>query len=316
MNRKLILLLLAASMTASAADDARKLVCVGRVEPVGGEVEVSAQMSGTLLTVNVKEGDWVKCGAVLAELDARKEKAALDFALAKLTRVKAGVGKEEIAAAEATRDGMAAELTFAESELQRAIKLRVTNAIAEDQMDERKQRAETLRKNLISASKHHEALKRGPLPEDIALAEAEAAVARTAYELREVRAVADGTILQLHKHAGDFVSLNFPAPVLRMANTHTLRLRIEVNEQEINRAKAGMEGVFTTFGADKPSGKLRMTTILPAFAPRRLFEPDSTARMDTRTLQVICEILDGSTPVYSGQRVMAVFPLKEQTTSQ
>jgi hypothetical protein len=36
--------------------------------------------------------------------------------------VKAGNGKEEIAAAEASRDAIAAELAFAESELQRAVK--------------------------------------------------------------------------------------------------------------------------------------------------------------------------------------------------
>lgn len=46
-------------------------------------------------------------------------------------------------------------------------------------------------------------------------------------------------------------------------------------------------------------------------SPRRMFEPDSTAGMDTRTLQAICEILDGSTQVDAGQRIMATFTLKE-----
>jgi hypothetical protein len=46
--------------------------------------------------------------------------------------------------------------------------------------------------------------------------------------------------------------------------------------------------------------------ILPSFAPRRLFEPDSTARMDTRTLQVLCEIA-ADAQVYAGQRLTATF---------
>jgi len=76
-----------------------------------------------------------------------------------------------------------------------------------------------------------------------------------------------------------------------MANTRNLRVRIEVNEQDVYRVKTGMKGEFTTFGADQSSGQLVVVkTILPAFAPRRLFEPDSTARMDTRTLIVLCEI--------------------------
>ena len=86
---------------------------------------------------------------------------------------------------------------------------------------------------------------------------------------------------------------------------------IEVNEQEVYRLKPGMSGDFTTYGERKSNGNLRVVTLLPAFAPRRLFEPDSTARMDTRTLQALCEILDGTAQVYAGQRIMATFALKE-----
>jgi len=313
MNKMMPLILIATVMTAGAADPVRKLVCTGRVEAVDGEVEVSAQMSGTLVSVKVKEGDWVRSGTVLAEVDARREKAAHDLALAKLARVKAGVGKEEIAAAEATRDAISAELVLADLEFQRSLKLHESSrgAISEDLLDQRKQCAETTRKRLVSATKQFEALKRGPLPEDIAQAEAEVAAARTAYELREIHASSDGSILLLNKHPGDFVSLNFPSPVLRMANTRKLRLRIEVNEQEVYRLKAGMAGDFTTYGESKSNGKLQVVMLLPAFAPRRLFEPDSTARMDTRTLQALCEILDRSAQVYAGQRIMATFALKE-----
>jgi HlyD family secretion protein len=286
-----------------------KLACVGRVEPVDGEVEVSAQMFGTLTGVFVKEGDWVTNGTVLAEVDARREKAALELAAAKLVRVKAGSGQEEIAAAEANKDAVAAELAFAESEYQRAVKLREQNVVAEDVLDERRQRAAMLRKQLARAAKQFEATKRGPLPEEITLAEAELAAAQTAYDLRLVRAQTDGSVLALYRHAGDFVSQSFPSPILRLANIRRLRVRVEINEQDVYRVRNGMQGEFTTFGADKPSGRITVKTILPYFAPRRLFEPDSTARMDTRTLQVLCETAEGSTNVYSGQRVTAVFAL-------
>ena len=89
-----------------------------------------------------------------------------------------------------------------------------------------------------------------------------------------------------------------------MANARKLRVRLEVNELDVYRVKTGMKGEFTTFGAAQPGGQLVVKTILPAFAPRRLFEPDSTVRMDTRTLQVLCEIA-GDTQVYAGQRLTA-----------
>jgi hypothetical protein len=113
-------------------------------------------------------------------------------------------------------------------------------------------------------------------------------------------------VLQLYRHAGDVVSVNFPTAILRMANTRRLRARVEVNEQDVYRIKEGMEGEFTTFGASKAGGRLVVKTILPSFAPRRLFEPDSTARMDTRTLQVLGEVI-GDALVFSGQRVTVTF---------
>lgn len=307
MKNALLMIVCFTTFAVLGADESmRRLVCVGRAEPVNGEVEVCAQMSGTLTAVFVKEGDWVTNGTVLAEVDARQEKAALDLALAKLARVKAGNGKEEIAAAEASRDAIATKLAFAESELQRAVKLRETQVVAEDELERKRQEADTLRKQMTAAEKQAEALKRGPLPEDIALAEAEVASAQAAYDLRLIRAESDGAILELERHAGDFVAVNFPTPILRMANTRRLQVRLEINELDVYQIKAGMKGEFTTFGADQPGGQLLVKTILPSFAPRRLFEPDSTARMDTRTLQVLCEITSDS-QIYSGQRLTATF---------
>jgi HlyD family secretion protein len=314
MNNKMLFLLFAFAMTVAAAEpnttpDVEKLVCVGRVEPVDGEVEVSAQMSGTLIAVRAKEGDWVTNGAVLAEVDAPREKAALDLALAKLARVKAGNGAEEIAASEAARDTVAAELELAETEYQRAVKLHDQRAESEEYFEERRQRASALRKQLASVTKQAEAMKRGPIPEEILLAEAEVAAARASYELRLVRAQSDGAILNLYRHTGDFATLYQASPILRMADTKRLRVRIEVNEQEAHRIKEGMVGEFTVFGVKEVGGRLVMKTVLPSFAPRRLFEPDSTARMDTRTLNVLCEFQGKVPSVFSGQRVIATFPL-------
>lgn len=315
MNNHWSLVFLAFALTTTAAEPGgasntvRKLICVGRVEPVDGEVEVAAQMSGTLVAVRVKEGDWVTNGTVLAEVDAPREKAGLDLALAKLARVRAGNGTEEIAAAEASRDAIGAELEYAEAEYQRAIKLMEQKVVADDVLDERRQRATALRKQLLTATKQAEAMKRGPLPEDVALAAAEAAAARAAHELRIVRAQADGVILHLYRHAGDYVTVFQPAPILRMADTRRLRVRVEVNEQEAHRAKDGLEGAFTVYGVKEVGGRVVMRSVPPSFTPRRLFEPDSTARMDTRTLNALCEIQTNALPIFSGQRVVAEFDL-------
>jgi multidrug resistance efflux pump len=189
--------------------------------------------------------------------------------------------------------------------------LRETQVISEDELEKDRQEEDTLRKKMNAAEKKLEALKRGPLPEDIAVAEAGVASAQATYDLRLVRAGSDGTILELKRHVGDFVSVYFPSPLLRMANTRSLQVRLEINEQDVYQVKTRMKGEFTTFGANQPGGQLVVKTILPSFAPRRLFEPDSTARMDTRTLQALCEI-PADAKVYSGQRLTATFTNNNQ----
>jgi multidrug efflux pump subunit AcrA (membrane-fusion protein) len=306
------LLALCLSLTLPArAEPPGKLVCVGRVEPVNGEVEVHARLTGTLIAVPVKEGDWVKAGDLLAEVDAPVEKANLALAEAKLARIKAGNGQEEIAAAQAERDAIAQELAFAEKEHKRAAELKATGVMASDVHEQRQSQMEALRYRLRQATMRHAALQRGPLPEEVALAETEVAAARATYELRLVRAVAAGQVFALRKHAGDAVSLFQPAPILRMADTSRLRIRMEVSEVDYLRVKAGMEGQIIPHGTQQVAGRLRVTTLLPAFAPRRLFEPDSTARLDTRTINALCEIIFTTAPLHCGQRVKVIISVNE-----
>jgi HlyD family secretion protein len=293
---------------APATDDTTSpMVCVGRIEPLGGEVDVSAQMAGTLEAVTVKEGDRVEAGAPMASVEARREKAQFELAKARLTRVQAGFGAEEIAATAAQRDAVAAELSLAESELRRALKLKEQNVISDDDMETRQQRVASLTKQVASLQKQFEAMKRGPLPEEVAVARAEVEVARANYQVHEVLAPCGGTVLQLYRHTGDQVLLNYPTPILRMADTNRLQVRVEVNEADVYRLNAGTEGSFTALGLQSETGRLRVRTVLPAFGPKRLFDPDTAARVDTRTLQVLCDVTKTRQLVYPGQRVIVTF---------
>jgi multidrug resistance efflux pump len=281
---------------------------MGRVEPVDGEIEVSAQMAGTLEAVQVKEGDWVEKGTLLATVMADREQAQLRLAQARLARVKAGVGAEEIAAVIYQREALEAELTYAQQEESRARKLHATAAITDDELEAKQKRAVSLKKQIESLRKQHEAMKRGPLPEEIAVAEAEVDAARTNYELRQVRALSAGAVLHLFRYTGDYVSGNWPTPILRMADTNRLQVRVEVGESDVHQIKPGVTGSFTVFGKTNEFGQLTVRAILPSFAPKRLFDPDGNARLDTRTLQMLCEIKEARQPVFSGQRILVRFP--------
>ena len=114
-----------------------------------------------------------------------------------------------------------------------------------------------------------------------------------------------GTILEVYRHAGDSVITDMPTPILRMADTSQLRIRLEIDEASVARLRPGMQGTLQIRGSSTDVGRLTVTTIIPMFGPKRLFNPDTTARFDTRTLAVFCEPLDTRVPLYPGQRVTA-----------
>jgi len=277
---------------------------------VDGEVEVSAEMAGTLEAVRVKEGDWVERDAILATVDARREKAQLDLAQARLARVRAGYGAEEIAAAVHQREALEADLKYARKDLERAQTLYATATMSADELESKQRRAVSVERQVQSLVQQISAMKRGPIPEEVAVAKAEVESASTNYELRHVRAQSAGSVLHLYRHTGDYVSGNWPTPILRLADTNRLQVRIEVGESEAQHIKPGMAGSFAIFGETNELGTLTVRTVLPSFAPKRLFDPDGNARLDTRTLQALCDIKQARHPVYSGQRVLVRVAVK------
>ena len=82
-------------------------------------------------------------------------------------------------------------------------------------------------------------------------------------------------------------------------------------ELEVARVKAGSSGTFAGLGVFGQNGGLREVTVVTAFGPKRLFDPESTARVDTRTLDVLCAITTPEVPVFSGQRVVVQFALPD-----
>ena len=52
-------------------------------------------------------------------------------------------------------------------------------------------------------------------------------------------------------------------------------------------------------------GRKALSAIVPTFGPKRLFNPDASARQDTRTLDVLCTPTAANLPLYPGQRVTA-----------
>ena len=154
-------------------------VCTGMVEATGGEIDVFAQLPGELVEVRVLEGETVHKGQVLAVLDARRQEAeiavaaaSVGLAQAKLKRVQAGVGEEEKQEALLAAESVASLLKYETANCERLRKLYTAKSISLDVLEQSEDQEEHLRKQMEGLKKHYESLRRGPLPEEIALARA------------------------------------------------------------------------------------------------------------------------------------------------
>jgi multidrug efflux pump subunit AcrA (membrane-fusion protein) len=303
----------------------QRLICSGRVETHDGEVDVTAQIGGQLAEVRVHEGDRVTKGAVLAVLDGSRQEADLAvaendvrLAQARVARLLAGNGKEEIAQARADADAAEADLVREEQALERSRRLFQTRAVSEEELETRTQRVRQLHSQVEALRKRHEAIRRGSLQGEIdvaraelKLAEARAAKARVERGYALIRAPISGTVIKVYRARGDSVSGQEPAPVVRLADTRDLRVRLEIDEANVALVLPGLEGIIELRGVASHAGRLQVETLVPLFGPRRLFNPDSSAQQDARTLTVLCKVLESSFPLYPGQRVTAQFDLPE-----
>ncbi|HUT95370.1 MAG TPA: biotin/lipoyl-binding protein [Thermoguttaceae bacterium] len=258
-----------------------RIFATGLVETVEGEIDVMAQLPGELSEVNVTEGDRVEKGDLLAVIDARRQKAAVDVAEANRA-----VSKAKLESVVAARDADAAS-----PPMHAAVDPSTSSAAAQPH---------------------------APTDEDVEIARAAVELAekqldeaKTNYDYRRVVAPTSGIVLKVYRHAGDSVQPGSPTPVVQIADTSRLRIRLEVDETEVEKLEAGMEGSFTIRSSSQNVGRLAVERVIPAFGPQRLFNPDTSARVDTRATELLCKVISTDVTLFAGQRITAEFEIDE-----
>jgi multidrug efflux system membrane fusion protein len=111
---------------------------IGNVEAYT-TISVKAQVTGQITEVHFKEGDFVKKGDLLFQIDPRPLEAVLNQAQANLTRDEASLGQAQ---ANLARD--AAQLRFAEAQANRYQQLFDQKIISRDQMEQTRANAEAI----------------------------------------------------------------------------------------------------------------------------------------------------------------------------
>lgn len=252
----------------------------GIIEASSQNRAVGTPFNEIVTKVHVVEGDYVKAGDVLFELDLRNFQA-------------------QLAAAEASLK--LAVITLEDKKAQYSFYQRVKDKRAVSE-----QLSEQARYAALEAE------------ENVKVAEANLELAKTNIERSIIRAPVDGLILQVSIHEGEIalvslasfsqsesMSLSNGALIL-MGTVDPFQVRIDIDEDDCWRYKKGSRATGFVRGNSRINFPLEFFRIEPYVIPKSSFTGETTERVDTRVLQVLYNFKKGDLPVYAGQ-VLDIF---------
>lgn len=227
------------------------------------EVNLAFRRAGRLEKVYVEEGDDVKAGELVAELDditfrnaLSTASAEVDLARAKLEELLAGYRDQEIDAARAEVKRAEAAVANADSSFNRQKKLISSGATSALNYDSAKASKDEARASLAAARAQLSMLEEGIRSQTIETARAQVKVAETqrdsaetAFKDVKLYASADGVVDARIFEPGAMV--NSSTPVVSIALRDPLYLRAYVSEPTLGSIKQGQKVTFKTDTSSK-----------------------------------------------------------------
>src|SRR5262249_22997192 len=148
-----------------------------------------------------------------------------------------------------------------------------------------------------AAEARAQAARAGSRSEDVASAraavvsaEARLTQAKATLERRQIRAPYDGEILQVKARVGEFYTPGASDAPVVVGDTRRLRVRMDVDERDIGRVKAGQAAyaVADAFPGVRFTGKV--AEIGRRMGRKNVRTDDPTERLDTKILEVVIDL--------------------------
>ena len=262
----------------TADDSSRARSVSGTIET--DEVRAASRYGGRVEKILAAEGDSLKIGQAIVELDAAELRAKRDQAAAQLAESEAGPRKEEIDAAKHDWEARVAEADQARMDAKRADDLFAQKTISDTEHDQTVTRARTLDKNVAAAKSRYDLLLAGTRAER--LAQARAQLAELDAQLREMKIAApsDCVLEVLSVKVGDVLAPNQDAATLLLTNH--LWVRVYVPEPWLGRIPRGEK---VAVRVDSDPGK-DFTGVVEQIARAAEFTPRNVQTVGERIKQV------------------------------
>jgi len=228
----------------------------GKIEPITG-FEAHALAPATVKRVLVKEGDWVKAGQLLVELDDANARADAARALAQvraaqadLNSIKNGGTREEVINTRSELARAQAELQAAQRNFEAMKKLEQSGAASPAEVQDAQSRL-SIAQNQVDTIQQRTTGRFAP--PDVQRAESNLAQAQAAYSAAQdvlahsiVRSTLPGTVYFLPVKPGGFVN---PGDIIaQVADLSRVMVRAFVDEPDIGRIAQG-QAVKVTWDA-------------------------------------------------------------------
>jgi len=237
----------------------------GIVEASTENIAIGTPIAGIVSKINVQVGSRVKRGDPLFSIDSRATRAELT------------VRQAAVQVAEG-------QLANAKNQFARVQNIN-SRAVSVEERDKRRYAVQIA---------------------EAQLAEAQANVQSTETDLERmtIRAPVDGQVLQLKVRPGEFAATGVLAqPLILLGSVDRMNVRVDVDENDAWRVKAGAPAVAFLRGNKDIKTPLKFVRFEPYVVPKRSLTGDSTERVDTRVLQVIYSFERGDLLIYVGQQM-------------
>ena len=259
----------------------------------GAEVKIGARISGQLEQLQVKIGDKVKQGDLIAMIEhedllARVAKFEADLRAeeAKLEKIRLE-GPLEVRKDKASLEVLNVQLKLAKKTLNRNLDLSQKGFVSASAVDEADEKVEVLQAKIKLAQEELN-LQELKLGNDVQLAEAGVAKAeanlreeRTQLSYAEITATIDGVVAFISTQEGETVIASLNAPTfVTLIDISKMETTVFVDETDIGRVKTNQKAVFTV---DAYSDKLFEGTV-------REIHPKAVIKDNVVNYEVILEI--------------------------
>jgi HlyD family secretion protein len=218
------------------------LTALGRVLPRSGIVDVNGIQGDTIVSLNVKEGDWVEAGQSLATLSSEKASLqAVKDAETDLANLKANNARDHELAEQRLSEAEF-ESKIAEDRYNRIKGAKNTDFISPDQVEDR---STAKAQAALKVVQSREDLVKSSQDADKAVRGAEAALnaAKAQLALSRVISPIRAKVLKIRSRAGSTVGRT---EIMKLGDTSTMIVTTEIYEADVLKVKVGQKATISS----------------------------------------------------------------------